>query len=167
MASLALRGRKTAGTSAASLKEPEQKLVEAWAALIRKAEQAGTLQVGEPEAGVVLFAWYYDKFGVHELGASAQEPDALLEYQPKLRMRERAADGARKEKMKKLASDYYFRYRMYRLEEGAAAPGAPRNFAAWDLPIELKRWVNQEVVKCYAYVDRERLIKRPSRPAGR
>jgi hypothetical protein len=143
------------------LPQPEQALVPAWAALLRKAEDAGTLQVAEPEPGVVMFAWYYDKFGVHELGASARDATALMEYQPKLRMRESRADSARKEKMKAMASDYYFRYRMFRLEEGAdpEAP-QPRNFSTWDLPIELKRWVYHEVVKCYLYVDRERLVKR-------
>ncbi len=143
------------------LPQPGQTLVEAWAGLVRKAEQVGTLQVAEPEPGVVMFAWYYDKFAVHELGPSARDRAALMAYQPKLRMRESRADASRKEKMKSMASDYYFRYRMFRLEEGAD-PEAPqaRNFSTWTLPIELKRWVYHEVVKCYVYVDRERLIKR-------
>ena len=143
-----------------TLPAPAQRLVQAWADLIRKAEDQGTLQIAEPEPGVVLFAWYYDKFGVHELGGDARDQAALLAYQPKLRMRESRADGARKEKMKKLASDYYFRYRMFRLEEGAENPATPRNYSAWAMPIELKRWVHREIVKCYCYVDRERLIKR-------
>jgi hypothetical protein len=129
--------------------------------LIARAQEAGTLQTLEPEPGVVMFAWYYDKFGLHELGAAASDPQALMDYQPKLRMREQRADSARKEKMKKLASDYYFRYRMFRLEVGFENRGvAPRNYTGWDLPLDLKKWVYYEVVKCYAYVDRERLIKR-------
>lgn len=133
----------------------------AWIKLLQAAESAGTLQSAEPEPGVVAFAWYYDKFAVHELGQAARDKEALLAYQPKLRMRERAADGARKEKMKKLASDYYFRYRMFRLEAGAEHRGAhPRFFMTWDLPVDLKKWIHNEVVKGYIYVDRERLIKR-------
>lgn len=143
------------------LPAPEQRLVAHWADLMRSAESSGRLEIAEPEPGVVLFAWYYDKYGVHELGGAARDREALLDYQPKLRMREQRADSARKEKMKKLASDYYFRYRIYRLEAGFDNRGAhPRNFATWDIPVELKKWVQNEVVKCYAYVDRERLIKR-------
>lgn len=155
-----LRGGASKKEPAPLIPPPEQKLVAAWANLIREAEEAGTLQIGEPEPGVVLFAWYYDKYGVHELKDAAGDPQSLMDYQPKLRMRETRADGARKEKMKKLASDYYFRYRMFRLDEGAEAEGAPRNFSMWQLPIDLKRWIHSEVVKCYCYVDRERLIKR-------
>jgi hypothetical protein len=143
------------------LAQPTQALVPKWAELVRKAEEAGTLQVAEPEPGVVMFAWYYDKFGVHELAPDARGAEALSEYQPKLRMRESRADASRKEKMKSMASDYYFRYRMFRLEEGAAEEAPqPRNFSTWAMPIELKRWIYHEVVKCYLYVDRERLIKR-------
>jgi len=148
-------------TPAAALEVPRQGLVPAWLKLLQSAESAGTLQTAEPEPGVVLFAWYYDKFAVNELGEGARDREALLSYQPKLRMRERAADGARKEKMKKLASDYYFRYRMYRLEAGAEHRAVhPRFFLTWDLPIEAKKWIHNEVVKGYVYVDRERLIKR-------
>ncbi len=160
------RGRLRLGGNAKrapkqTLEPPEQRLVARWAELMRAAKDSGMLQAAEPEPGVVLFAWYYDKYGVHELGDRARDPQALLDYQPKLRMRESRADASRKEKMKKLASDYYFRYRMYRLEAGAESGSThPRNFAAWDLPVELKKWVHHEVVKCYIYVDRERLIKR-------
>lgn len=144
-----------------TLPGPKQTLVPAWLGLLQAAEAAGTLQSAEPEPGVVIFAWYYDKFGVHELAGAARDKEALLAYQPKLRMRERAADGARKEKMKKLASDYYFRYRVYRLEAGAEHRGMhPRFFMTWDLPVDVKKWVHNEVVKGYLYVDRERLIKR-------
>ncbi len=149
------------GERGPTLEAPRQALVPAWLKILQGAESAGTLQSAEPEPGVVAFAWYYDKFGVNELGDAAREREALLAYQPKLRMRERAADGARKEKMKKLASDYYFRYRMYRLEAGAEHRGAhPRFFMTWDLPVEVKKWIHNEVVKGYIYVDRERLIKR-------
>jgi hypothetical protein len=136
-------------------------LVPKWADLLRKAESERVLVSSEPEAGVVMFAWYYDKYGVHELGPAAADPAALMDYQPKLRMRERAADGKRKEMMKAKASDYYFRYRMYRLEAAPEHAGLnPRSYYAWDLPAELKKWLYFEVVKAYIYVDRERLVKR-------
>jgi hypothetical protein len=143
------------------LDAPEQRLVGAWEQLLRKAETSQVLVSLEPEAGVVLLAWYYDKYGLHELGDGASDPGALIDYQPKLRMRERLADSARKEKMKAMASDYYFRYRMYRLEAGPDhAATHPRTYFAWDLPSKLKKWVYFEVVKAYIYVDRERLVKR-------
>lgn len=149
------------GPKPTALDEPEQRLVEKWADLLRKAEKERVLVTAEPEAGVVLFAWYYDKYAIHELGEAAGDPSALMEYQPKLRMRERTADSARKEKMKGLAKDYYFRYRMYRLEAGADhATRHPRFYMAWDLPPQIKKWIFFEVVKAYIYVDRERLVKR-------
>ncbi|HEX9710274.1 MAG TPA: hypothetical protein VGB42_09965 [Candidatus Thermoplasmatota archaeon] len=155
------RTRRTAVRSEEPLGTPEQRLAAKWADLLRRAEDRRVLVSAEPEAGVVLFAWYYDKYGVHELGEASADPAALMEYQPKLRMRERAADGARKEKMKATASDYYFRYRMYRLEAGPEHAAAhPRSYFAWDLPGELKKWVFFEVVKAYVYVDRERMVKR-------
>lgn len=143
------------------LEAPAQELVPTWADLVRRAEKERVLVSSEPEAGVVMFAWYYDKYGMHELGQDASDPAALMDYQPKLRMRERAADGTRKEKMKGLASDYYFRYRMYRLEAGPDhATAHPRMYLGWDLPAQLKKWIFFEVVKAYIYVDRERLVKR-------
>ncbi len=147
--------------AATALPPPEQRLVPKWADLIREAEAQGNLQIGEPEPGVVLFAWYYDKYGVHELGAQARDKDALIEYQAKIRMRERSADSARKAKMKEMAEDAYFRYAKFLLSAGAEHTRAhPRNFASWDVPVELKKWLHHQVVECYAYVDRERVIKR-------
>ena len=143
------------------LPAPEQKLVARWEELIGEAEGSGLLKTAQPEAGVVMFAWYYDKYGVHELGPSASDPQVLLEYQPKLRMRERKADGERKETMRGMASDYFFKFRMYRLETGVDHTRAhPRYYTTWDLPIELKKWIYFEIVKCYVYIDRQRMIKR-------
>lgn len=156
-----LRRQTAKAPPARELPPPRQLLVLKWAELIRNAEEDGTLQIAEPESGVVMFAWYYDKYGLHELGESAADLETLREYQPKLRMRESRADSARKDKMKSMASDYFFRYYMFLLERGFENRLAhPRNYTAWEIPVDLKRWIHYEVVKGYIYVDRQRLIKR-------
>jgi len=147
------------------LPAPEQRLVSRWRKLLRQRGEGGERSKSLSRSPGCDVRVVLRQVRPHELGGDAANREALMDYQPKLRMREQSADSARKAKMKKLASDYFIRYRCTGSKRGSNTAPSTRGISQRGTcrraqEVDLFRGRQ----KGYLYVDRQRLIKAALRP---